>query len=840
MAPKRRPAAAGEARENRRRVRVRPAAVVPPAPAREELALGAWVESGSLAVTDLTPGKKFQIEALYWDKSVEAAAELVGVAIKAGQMEVSFRVSGTSDEQLLKWLTAEEDRVLRGHLCPAGCSNSPQSEDLIHVKRLRLLEIDTPAWAQNLKEAAEAEVLRKLAAESDRRAREAKGKGVGAPAGEAAKGAATSESSCTSACGPRGESICKQGVEGGAEEQASKPTHLAECKRRQQEQRQDEGGGIQGQRQEGQGGQRQEGSRKGEREVRSPLERFTGQFIENELKRIAHEVHDGLQHDATEMPDASPGEMQYDHPEAAILVGTEREGSAVCGRSLHTELVEPEKKGLSGLGFEDVVGGLVGELSSFLRKTTTPGEVFPLPVDTALNQPFLSHLSKGVRSVLRGVVLGLNDVYDSQPQPCETVSPLHVRILLLLSEEVVRFLEKLPKFGDLSWREFLKVRTIDYKGEEVRTAQQTSWENISPALPDEVGTVELEDVVGAGCLHYVRNFEEYLLPREDQTYTKPPKVMVGVDQWEPFCKGLLSKSICGLIPESKVFHVQGKPLLNGLFGVLKEETHRGQEVHRLIMNLIPLDKLCRSITGDVSTLPSWPNMNAFQIHPDEALLVSSEDVRCFFYLFRVPVGWRPYLAFSRPVPPNLCGDSSEPHYLTSLVLPMGFCNSVSLAQHIHRFVVGRALDEARSLGLRGGWESELRKDRPLPISNPVHRVYLDNFDLLERVNSTMAEVVQGSVAPLASSLRQVYEELAIPRHPKKAVERQFQADVQGALVDGREGCAWPRPEKIMKYVQLSVLLLGETRCTQKQIQVVAGGRVYMAMFRRPLGVCDKF
>ena len=144
------------------------------------------------------------------------------------------------------------------------------------------------------------------------------------------------------------------------------------------------------------------------------------------------------------------------------------------------------------------------------------------------------------------------------------------------------------------------------------------------------------------------------------------------------------------------------------------------------------------------------------------------------------------------------------------------------------------------LGLRGGWESELRKDRPLPISNPVHRVYLDNFDLLERVNSTMAEVVQGSVAPLASSLRQVYEELAIPRHPKKAVERQFQADVQGALVDGREGCAWPRPEKIMKYVQLSVLLLSETRCTQKQIQVVAGGRVYMAMFRRPLGVCDKF
>lgn len=91
-----------------------------------------------------------------------------------------------------------------------------------------------------------------------------------------------------------------------------------------------------------------------------------------------------------------------------------------------------------------------------------------------MNQPFLSHLSMDVGTVLRGVVLGLNDVYDCKPQTCHTVSPLHVRIILLLSEEVVRFIEKVPKFGELSWKEFLRVRTIDYKGEEVRTAQQTS------------------------------------------------------------------------------------------------------------------------------------------------------------------------------------------------------------------------------------------------------------------------------------------------------------------------------------------------------------------------------
>ena len=90
----------------------------------------------------------------------------------------------------------------------------------------------------------------------------------------------------------------------------------------------------------------------------------------------------------------------------------------------------------------------------------------------------------------------------------------------------------------------------------------------------------------------------------------------------------------------------------------------------------------------------------------------------------------------------------------------------------------------------------------------------------------MADTLRGSVAPLVQLLRQVYEELAIPRHPKEAVERQPQADVQGALVDGKEGCARPRAEKIMKYVQLSVLLLRGEKCTQKQIQVVAGGLVW--------------
>ena len=58
------------------------------------------------------------------------------------------------------------------------------------------------------------------------------------------------------------------------------------------------------------------------------------------------------------------------------------------------------------------------------------------------------------------------------------------------------------------------------------------------------------------------------------------------------------------------------------------------------------------------------------------------------------------------------------------VLPMGFKNSVSCAQHVHRTVVARAADmaEGHLLG-----HQELRKDRAFPCSDVIHRVYLGEY-----------------------------------------------------------------------------------------------------------------
>eukprot|EP00438_Fugacium_kawagutii_P035720 Skav230250 [mRNA] locus=scaffold1520:20627:24494:+ [translate_table: standard] len=340
----------------------------------------------------------------------------------------------------------------------------------------------------------------------------------------------------------------------------------------------------------------------------------------------------------------------------------------------------------------------------------------------------------------------------------------------------------------------MKTKSIDYKGDEVKVARWFEWGNIAPAFPAEIGRVPLADVCERGCREYVLHFDDYLKPKDQWIAFKPPRVMVPDGAWGQVCQGLVEHGVCTFLREEDVFLTPSGPLLNGLFGVSKEEwTPDGTEIFRLIMNLIPLNGLCRGLSGDVDTLPAWSSMNPFFLQPTECLLVSSEDIRCFFYTMSVPPNWVKYLAFNKPVPQEVVPTSmkGETVYLASVVLPMGFLNSVSLAQHVHRTLVSRSSlhDE---FGECNPPQEEIRKDRPLPSSTDTWRVYLDNYDLLEKVKATSMIAAEGTCPPAVLALRHEYEQWGIPRNIKKAVERSTRCELQGATVDGQLGLAFPR------------------------------------------------
>ena len=399
-----------------------------------------------------------------------------------------------------------------------------------------------------------------------------------------------------------------------------------------------------------------------------------------------------------------------------------------------------------------------------------------------------------------------------------------------------RFCGILNKLESHDWGEFFAIRSIDYKGDEVKVARKFTWANIMPALPKEVGKVPLAEVCLHGSRHYVLNFDHYLKPPSEWQVPKTPRVMVSDADWAEVCQGLVRAGVCTYIEKSEVFSTGDGPLLNGLFGVSKDErTSEGIEIYRLIMNLIPLNSLCRPMAGDVDTLPSWSGMSPFFIQPSQCLLVSSEDAKCFFYTLSLPPCWVKYLAFNKEVP----GEVLPAHlqgktvYLASLVLPIGFLNSVSLAQHVHRNLAAGLRSDPEGPGLNPPHQ-ELRKDRPFAVGDSLWRIYLDNFDLLERVEATDMVDLEGTLAPGAWALRQEYHLWDVPRNIKKSVQRSTKCEVQGATVDGVRGVAYPRESKMTKYVAMALQLCAQNFATQKQWQVVCGGLVYFTMFRRPL------
>ena len=545
------------------------------------------------------------------------------------------------------------------------------------------------------------------------------------------------------------------------------------------------------------------------------------------------DISGGVQADVMSAPFASFFPDGIDHHLAAETVAAaeerkKKETSDLTGLKIH-ELGEVVHQEL--LGVVSLRSSSMGE-----RK---PKDLFPLPTSKSFLGDLCPQLTDSSVGWLVAVCVSLNSMWGGDLHYEGPISENVRECLQLLSHDVKRLQRLEGELEDFSWGEFFNTRSIDYKGDEVKTARTFSWQNICPALPAEIGRVPLEEVCSLGAQHYVLHFDSYIKERESWVLAKAPRVMVSDEDWPDVCRGLVSTGVCTLLPESEVFDTGHGPLLNGLFGVSKEEWVGTTEVFRLIMNLVPLNQLAHPLRGDVETLPAWSLMNPYFLQPTESLIVSSEDIRCFFYTMSVPTAWHKYLAFNKVVPPSCLPPELQGQvvYLASRVLPMGFVNSVSLAQHVHRNLT--LWSGAKDPGGRGENppEAEIRKDRPLTNHNPSWRVYLDNYDLLEKVEGLGIGSKEGTLAPSILALRSEYEIWEIPRNLKKSVSRQLRAEVQGAQVDGAEGVAYPRESKLLKYLGAALSLVRQATVTQKQLQVVCGGLVYFSMFCRPLLGC---
>lgn len=174
--------------------------------------------------------------------------------------------------------------------------------------------------------------------------------------------------------------------------------------------------------------------------------------------------------DLTALHHPKGSEKTYEHSLDAILARTgSDEGAASEDHLMNRPLRERKKElGAGGFRFEDIVRVLIRDLSSPLRKTLTKGDVFPIPCGSFLEQPPFEKLEPAVREVVRGMVSALNNVFDCVPTATQRVSPLHVRIILSLSQEALKFLEKSGSFESCRGKSFFGFEASTTKGKKLR------------------------------------------------------------------------------------------------------------------------------------------------------------------------------------------------------------------------------------------------------------------------------------------------------------------------------------------------------------------------------------
>ena len=389
-------------------------------------------------------------------------------------------------------------------------------------------------------------------------------------------------------------------------------------------------------------------------------------------------------------------------------------------------------------------------------------------------------------------------------------------------------------FDSESLRDFWSGRTVNAYGEQLHSAQTLTWATVQPSLPPPglAGVLRAEELCTGGVQEFLK-FPDFFL-RADAVWHKTPAVRVGDHEWGAFAQGLIDRGICVPFPLKLVHCIDQQPVMGGMFGVPKGEqvqlpSGESAEILRLIMDLRPVNACFSPLVGDLKTLPMLSQLQPLQIFPDEDLILSSEDIKSMFYVVGVNERWHKFLCFGKLLPPGVAPETKEPYVLAARVLPMGFVNSVAVAQELHREIIKKAAAMANV-----PTSHELRKDAPVPQTNRAFRIYLDNFDLLKRDSPERSALLEGSLDPMAWALRELYNDYKVPLNSKKSVQNQRRGEMQGAIVDGHRGVIFPKLDKFGRYLRATCYLLHHGRTDLKRIQIALGGLVYIFSYRRNL------
>mgnify|MGYP003333489142 CR=1 FL=1 len=249
-----------------------------------------------------------------------------------------------------------------------------------------------------------------------------------------------------------------------------------------------------------------------------------------------------------------------------------------------------------------------------------------------------------------------------------------------------------------------------YWGDTVATAEEMTLEQVIPTLPDVgiAGSVPIVRVIEGQLRDQIRDPVSVMLPKDEWPLSPPRATTMLKDksEWPALAQEIWIRDLARWLPIQEVFHHDGTPIINGLFGVLKDKDVPGKpglKQLRLICNLVPSNCYVRTLKGDVDHLPYILQLSSIVLLNDEYLLLSQEDMSCAFYFFGLPEELCPYFAVGMPVNfKDLVGNPENKArsrklsgswgtdgigYLCLRVLPMGWKSAVGIMQAVHRHLM---------------------------------------------------------------------------------------------------------------------------------------------------------
>ncbi|CAK0842773.1 unnamed protein product, partial [Prorocentrum cordatum] len=294
-------------------------------------------------------------------------------------------------------------------------------------------------------------------------------------------------------------------------------------------------------------------------------------------------------------------------------------------------------------------------------------------------------------------------------------SAVQLKALRLLARSVGTFLCQYEgSVANLDWTQELKSSAVSYTGMEVYPAEQLDRERLLLALPSKeaCGSV-LATEVSEGWIRSVLEHPEWVMksPAELGEMPKTPRVWAEDDEWGLIAAELVNRGILVPIEADEIVKVKGRRVLGGLFGVRKSGRVKGSGPQRLVMNIIPSNWLQETVQGDMGLLPTTDKWKSIILRSGEVMMSSSEDLKCCFYVYRLPAVWHKYMALSKKVSRSCLGlDGAGEVHVAAAVIPMGWVSATGIIQHIHRRLLREWLEGVPPLPE----DRELRRDLPLP------------------------------------------------------------------------------------------------------------------------------